>query len=329
MITLADQVDIGRGQVLAHAVAPPSVGTRFEAEVVWMAPQVLVAGSSLEFKFAHRYVAGSAAKVIHRVDVTTLGTHEAATLGLNDVGRCEFVLAEPVAFDSYDEHRATGSFVIIDRVTHQTLGSGMVRSASRGRLVAAPEAVSRNQRAAQKHQRAAVLWLNGLSGSGKSTIAAALDRALFERGHHAYLLDGDGLRQGLNRDLGFSPEERRENLRRAAEVSRVLADAGLIVIAAFISPLQADRDVVRAIVGAELVEVHVDAPLAECERRDPKGHYRRARAGSLREFTGVDAPYEVPQSPDLKLDTVELDVDAAVARLLQYLESTGHLVTAH
>jgi bifunctional enzyme CysN/CysC len=267
--------------------------------------------------------------VVHRVDVTTLGTHEAATLGLNDVGRCEFVLAEPVAFDSYDEHRITGSFVIIDRVTHQTLGSGMVRSASRGRLVAAPEAVSRNQRAAQKHQRAAVLWLNGLSGSGKSTIAAALDRALFERGHHAYLLDGDGLRQGLNRDLGFSPEERRENLRRAAEVARVLADAGLIVIGAFISPLQADRDTVRSIVGAELVEVHVDAPLAECERRDPKGHYRRARAGSLREFTGIDAPYELPESPDLRLDTLELDVEAAVARLLQYLESTGHLATAH
>ena len=329
MITLADQVDIGRGQVLAHLAAPPNVGTRFEAEVVWMAPQPLVAGGSLEFKFAHRYVAGSAARVVHRVDVTDLGIHPAANLGLNDVGRCEFVLAEAVAFDSYDEHRSTGSFVIIDRITHQTLGAGMVRSASRGRLVAAPEQVTRTQRAAQKHQRPAVVWLNGLSGSGKSTIAAALDRALFERGHHAYLLDGDGLRQGLNRDLGFSPKERRENLRRAAEVARVLADAGLIVIAAFISPLQSDRDAVRAIVGAELIDVHVDAPLADCERRDPKGHYRRARAGALRDFTGVDAPYEVPQSPDLRLDTVQLDVAAAVDRLLAHLEASGHLVTAH
>jgi bifunctional enzyme CysN/CysC len=328
MVTLADAVDIGRGQVLAHLAAPPSVGTRFEAEVVWMAAQPLVAGGSLEFKFAHRYVAGSAARVVHRVDVTDLGIHPAATLGLNDVGRCEFVLAEAVAFDSYDEHRTTGSFVVIDRVTRQTLGAGMVRSASHGRLVAAPGQVSRAQRAAQKHQRPAVVWLNGLSGSGKSTIAVALDRALFERGHHAYLLDGDGLRQGLNRDLGFSPAERRENLRRAAELARVLADAGLVVIAAFISPLQADRDQVRAIVGADLVEVHVDAPLAECERRDPKGHYRRARAGALRDFTGVDAPYEPPQSPDLRLDTVGLDVPAAVERLLRHLESGGYLASA-
>jgi len=329
IITLADAVDIGRGQVLAHAANPPSVGTRFEAEVVWMAPQALVAGGSLEFKFAHRYVPGSAARVVHRVDVTDLSVHPAATLGLNDVGRCEFVLAEPVAFDSYDEHRTTGSFVIVDRVTHATLGAGMVRSASRGRLVAAPEQVTRQQRAAQKHQRAAVVWLNGLSGSGKSTIAAALDRALFERGHHAYLLDGDGLRQGLNRDLGFSPQERRENLRRASEAARLLADAGLIVIGAFISPLQADRDAVRAILGAALVEVHVDAPLAECERRDPKGHYRRARAGTLREFTGIDAPYEPPSAPDLRIDTVTLDVAAAVEQLLTHLESTGRLASPH
>ena len=329
IITLADAVDIGRGQVLAHAANPPSVGTRFEAEVVWMAPQALVAGGSLEFKFAHRYVPGSASRVVHRVDVSDLGVHAAGSLGLNDVGRCEFVLAEPVAFDTYDEHRTTGSFVIVDRVSHATLGAGMVRSASRGRLVAVPEQVSRAQRAAQKHQRPAVVWLNGLSGSGKSTIAAALDRALFERGHHAYLLDGDGLRQGLNRDLGFSPEERRENLRRAAQAARLLADAGLIVIAAFISPLQADRDAVRAILGNELIEVHVDAPLAECARRDPKGHYRRARAGTLRDFTGVDAPYEPPASPQLRLDTVELDVGAAVEQLLEHLEAGGRLATAH
>ncbi len=329
IITLADAVDIGRGQVLAHASHPPSVGTRFEADVVWMSPQPLVAGGSLEFKFAHRYVAGSASRVVHRIDVTDLGIHRAGTLGLNDVGRCEFVLAEPVAFDSYDEHRTTGSFVIVDRVSQATLGAGMVRSASSGRLIALPEQVSRSQRAAQKHQRAAVLWLNGLSGSGKSTIAAALDRTLFERGHHSYLLDGDSLRQGLNRDLGFSPEERHENLRRAAEAARLLADAGLIVIAAFISPRQTDRDAVRAILGTELIEVHVDAPLAECERRDPKGHYRRARAGTLRDFTGIDAPYEPPAAPDLRLDTVALDVDAAVSQLVKHLESMGRLTIAH
>ncbi len=329
IITLADAVDIGRGQVLAHASHPPSVGTRFEAEVVWMSAQPLVAGASLEFKFAHRYVAGSASRFVHRVDVTDLAIHPTERLSLNDVGRCEFVLAEPVAFDSYDEHRTTGSFVIVDRVTHATLGAGMVRSAARGRLVAVPEQVSRTRRAAQKHQRPAVVWLNGLSGSGKSTIAAALDRALFERGHHTYLLDGDGLRQGLNRDLGFAPEERRENLRRAAEAARLLADAGLIVIAAFISPRQSDRDAVRTILGTEMIEVHVDAPLAECERRDPKGHYRRARAGTLREFTGIDAPYETPGAPDLRVDTLALDVEAAVAVVVRHLESTGRLATAH
>ncbi len=329
LITLADAVDIGRGQVLAHASHPPSVGTRFEAEVVWMSSQPLVAGASLEFKFAHRYVAGSAARILHRVDVTDLGLHETVTLGLNDIGRCEFVLSEAVAFDSYEEHRTTGSFVIVDRFSRATLGAGMVRSASHGRLVAGPEQVTCAQRAAQKHQRPAVVWLNGLSGSGKSTLAAALDRELFERGHHAFLLDGDRLRQGLNRDLGFSPEERRENLRRAAEAARLLADAGLIVIAAFISPLQADRDAVHAILGARLIDVHVDATLAECERRDPKGHYRRARAGALREFTGIDAPYEPPESPDLRLDTLNLDVAAAIKQLMRHLEATGHLAMAH
>jgi bifunctional enzyme CysN/CysC len=328
-VTFADQVDVGRGQVMAHVDAPPSVARGVEADVVWMTDAPLAAGQGYEFKFAHRYVAGTVEALVHRVDVHDYSRRASESLGVNDIGRVRVLLEEAVALDAYDEQRTTGSFVIIDRATLATVGAGLVRSTSTGRLIATPTAIGRAQRAAQKRQQPFVLWFTGLSGAGKSTIAAALEQALFRRGLHTYLLDGDRVRQGLNRDLGFGELDRRENLRRVGELARTLTDAGLISIVACISPLIADRERARDLIGADdFLEVHVHASLEACEGRDPKGHYRRARAGTLKQFTGIDAPYEAPATPDVRVDTTEVDVEGAVARILAHLERTGRLAAS-
>ncbi len=325
VVTLADAIDLARGQVLAHPAAPPRVVRRLEADVVWMAEQPAAAGSRWELKFAHRYVGASLARLVHRVEVETYASAETAALGLNDVGRCELLLDEPVALDAFDEHPTTGSFVLIDLDSHATVGAGLVRRTDAGRLVAAPTPVTRERRAAQKRQRPFVLWFTGLSGAGKSTVAAAVEERLVAAGHHTYLLDGDRVRQGLNADLGFGELERRENLRRLAEVARTLAEAGLIVLVACIAPSAADRARARELLGGDYVEVHVDAPLEVCERRDPKGHYRRARAGTLAQFTGVGAPYEVPASPDLRIDTAALGIADAAAAVIEHLARAGRV----
>jgi bifunctional enzyme CysN/CysC len=325
VVTLADAVDVARGQVLAHPARPPRVARRVEADVVWMSDAPLAAGTRYELKFSHRYVQASVVRVQHRVDVESYARHDAETLALNDLGRCEWSLAEPVALDTYDEQAITGSFIVIDLDTHATVGAGLVRSTDVGRLVVQPTPVTRERRAAQKRQRPAVLWFTGLSGAGKSTIAAAVEQALVAAGHHTYLLDGDAVRQGLNADLGFAPEERRENVRRIGEVARLLVDAGLVVLVACIAPRAADRARVRERLGADYVEVFVDAPVEECERRDPKGHYRTARAGSLKGFTGIDAAYERPESPDLRIDTAALEPAAAARAVLEHLVATGRI----
>jgi bifunctional enzyme CysN/CysC len=325
-VTLVDAVDVGRGSVLANPDSPPSVARALEADVVWMTDAPLAAGQQYEFKFAHRYVAGAVEALVHRVDVHDYSRGAAAALAVNDVGRVRIRLDEPVALDAYDEQRTTGSFVIIDPASLATVGAGLVRSTTTGRLVATPTTIGRAERAAQKRQRPFVLWFTGLSGAGKSTIAAALEQALFARGLHTYLLDGDRVRQGLNRDLGFGELDRRENLRRVGELARTLTDAGLISIVACISPLIADRERARELIGADdVVEVHVHASLEACEQRDPKGHYRRARAGQLKQFTGVDAPYEAPPAPDVRVDTTETDVAGAVERIVAHLERSGRL----
>jgi bifunctional enzyme CysN/CysC len=325
-VTLADAVDVGRGSVLANPDTPPSVARALEADVVWMTDAPLAAGQQYEFKFAHRYVAGAVESLVHRVDVHDYSRGATTALAVNDVGRVRIRLDEAVALDAYDEQRTTGSFVIIDPASLATVGAGLVRSTSTGRLVATPTVIGRAERAAQKRQRPFVLWFTGLSGAGKSTIAAALEQALFARGLHTYLLDGDRVRQGLNRDLGFGELDRRENLRRVGELARTLTDAGLISIVACISPLIADRERARELIGADdFVEVHVHASLEACEQRDPKGHYRRARAGQLKQFTGVDAPYEAPAAPDVRVDTTETDVAGAVERIVAHLERSGRL----
>ncbi|MFO0335819.1 MAG: adenylyl-sulfate kinase [Pseudomonadota bacterium] len=325
VLTRADAVDVGRGQVLVDPARPAVATRRVDADLVWMQDAPLVAGGRYEFKFAHRYVAGAVTALRHRVDVETFDTGPAGSFGLNDVGRVEIELAEPVAVDAFDEHATTGSFIVIDLDTRGTVAAGLVRGTGGGRLVAPVGGVDRARRAWQKRQQPFVLWFTGLSGAGKSTIASGVEQALVGLGHHTYLLDGDRVRQGLNRDLAFGELDRRENIRRIAETARTLVDAGLIVLVACIAPRRADRTQVRELLGDDYLEVFVDASLAECERRDPKGHYRRARAGTLPEFTGVGAPYEVPLQPDLRLDAESLELERVVKTVLDFLAARGRL----
>ena len=328
-LTLADEVDASRGDMLVHPRNVPRALRSVEAMVVWMSESALAPARTLLVKHTTRTVRASCAAIAYRVDPDTLRQEPAARLGLNDIGRVGFTLFQPLFVDEYRNNRATGAFIVIDPQSHDTLGAGMIiarRSAEpRGRE--APESeniraeigqVSASERAARLGRRPVTVWLTGLSGSGKSTLAKALERRFFDAGRSAFVLDGDNLRFGLNRDLGFSPEDRRENIRRAAEVARLMNDAGLTVITAFISPYREDRAGARAIVGNDrFIEVHLSADLAECERRDPKGLYRKARAGELPDFTGVSAPYEAPLAPELTLDTAVIGIEECVDRLVK------------
>jgi bifunctional enzyme CysN/CysC len=260
------------------------------------------------------------------IDVDSLAEHPAASLELNDIGLVKLAADQPLAFDLYDENRHTGSFVLIDRMTRRTVGAGLVQHAlRRGQYVSWQSFdVRRQDRAALKGQRPAVIWLTGLSGAGKSTIANLVERKLTARGRHCYVLDGDNVRHGLNRDLGFTAEDRVENVRRVAEVARLMADAGLIVIVSLISPYARERSMAREIAGGiDFLEVFVDAPLELCESRDPKGLYRKAREGILLNFTGVDAPYEAPTDADLVLDTSSHAPDTLADALISRLAMSG------
>jgi bifunctional enzyme CysN/CysC len=276
-------------------------------------------------------VRGLIDSIQHRIDVNDLSTREADALDLNGLARVRIALEEPVAVDDYQQSRATGSFIIIDLLHFGTVGAGMViaptTQAGRGSsdVVWQPTRVTAATRANQKSQRPAVVWFTGLSGSGKSTIANALEQALVQRGHHSYLLDGDNVRHGLNKDLDFSEAGRAENIRRIGEVSALFVDAGLIVITAFISPYRADRNRIRERIGDNFIEVYLSTSLEECERRDPKGLYVKARAGEIREFTGIDSPYEPPIAPQLSIDTSKLEIGATVDQILKYLENKGFL----
>ncbi len=328
MVTLDRQIDLGRGHLLTRPERPALVARRLEADLVWLSSQPLVPGQRCEFKFTHRYVSGRVERVLERIDFDDFSRAAAPMLEANDIGRCSVTLEEAVALDLYEEHRVTGSFLVIDPATRATLAAGMVRSTGAGRLVSIEGRLTPAQRAAQKSQQASVVWFTGLSGAGKSSLAEAVEQVLFQRGHHVFMLDADRVRQGLGSDLGFDGADRRENLRRSAEAARLLAEAGLIVLATFITPLQADRDHVRRLLGDAYVEVFVDAPLDECERRDPKGHYRRARAAQLTRFTGIDSPWEPPAAPDLRIDTQRDDLSTAVRAVMQYLVSTGRVRAA-
>ena len=333
-LTLEDEVDISRGDMLVRPDARPRVAGGLDARVVWMADQPLLPGRQYDIKLNTRTLAATPELVHHRICVNTLEHQHVEQLALNEIGLVRWRLSQLAAFDSYQSNPATGAFVIIDRISNLTVGAGMIvrpvtdSLADKSQNVVWHEhRIAKTQRAGQKSQRPAVLWFTGLSGAGKSSVANAFEQALFQRGHHSYLLDGDNVRHGLNRDLGFTDEDRVENIRRIGEVAKLMADAGLVVLSAFISPFRADRDMVRELMEpGEFIEIYIQASLATCEDRDPKGLYAKARAGAIRHFTGIDSPYEAPEKPEVVLDTEKLSIEESVDVLLDYLKQRQVLV---
>jgi bifunctional enzyme CysN/CysC len=332
--TLADEIDISRGDMLVRPEAKPRIAEGLDARMVWMNDAPLNPGRQFDLRFATATLAATPESISHQIDVNTLEHHHVEQLGLNDIGLVRWRLSKPCAFDAYSEHRQTGSFAVIDRISNLTVGAGMIvrpvtdtLTDKSSNVVWHEHRIAKSQRAGQKSQRPAVLWFTGLSGAGKSSVANALETALFQRGHHSYLLDGDNVRHGLNRDLGFTDEDRVENIRRIGEVARLMADAGLVVLSAFISPFRADRDLVRELMEpGEFIEIYVRASLETCEGRDPKGLYARARAGAIKHFTGIDSPYEAPEAPELVLDTERLSIEESVDELIDYLRQRQILI---
>lgn len=327
-ITLADEIDVTRGDVISAANDAAEISDQFETTLVWLGDEPMLAGRSYLLKMGTRTVGAVFATPKHKLNVNTLEMLAARQLELNEIGTCNVALDQPVPFEPYEVDRAMGGFIVIDRLSQATVGAGMIRFALRRSRNIHRQAVSVDKaaRAALMRQRPVLVWFTGLSGSGKSTIANALERKLLARGRHTYLLDGDNVRHGLNRDLGFTAADRVENIRRIAEVGKLMVDAGLIVLAAFISPYRAERDMARQLMGeGEFLEVHVDTPLEIAESRDVKGLYRKARRGELVNFTGIDAPYEAPLAPELRLNTVDCTADEAAERVLALLEARGML----
>ncbi|MHB1870695.1 MAG: sulfate adenylyltransferase subunit CysN [Steroidobacteraceae bacterium] len=321
-LTLRDEVDVARGDVLAHADARPEVVDQFAAEVLWMIEEPMLPGRSYLMRIGTRYVPARVTSLKHKTDVNTLEHIAAKTLGLNEIGLCNLSTASPVVLDPYAENRATGAFVLIDRFTNATAGAGMIRFGLRRATNIHRQAllIDKTARTRLNGHRAAVLWFTGLSGSGKSTIANIVERELHGLGVHTYMLDGDNVRHGLNRDLGFTDADRVENIRRVGEVARLFVDAGAIVLCSFISPFRAERRMVRELLEAdEFIEVFVDTSLEECKRRDPKGLYARALEGKIKNFTGIDSPYEPPEHAEVVLTPSPLGPQEEAQRVLEAL----------
>lgn len=325
-LTLADEIDVSRGDVLAAAAAPPAVADQFEATIVWFDEEAMLPGRPYLMKLGTRTVAAQIAEPKYKVNVNTLEHLAARRLELNEIGVCNLALDAPVAFDAYAENRDLGGFVLIDRISNRTVGAGLLHFALRRSQNIHWQAldVDKAARSAAKSQKARVVWLTGLSGAGKSTIANLVEKRLLAEGRHTYLLDGDNVRHGLNKDLGFTEEDRVENIRRVAEVAKLMADAGLIVLVSFISPFRAERRMARELMAeGEFVEVFIDTPIAEAEKRDVKGLYAKARAGQLKNFTGVDSPYEAPEDPEIRIDTSQLTAEQAAEQIFSWLDGAS------
>ena len=323
-LLLEDEVDASRGDVIAGASHPVQCADQFEADLFWMNERALLPGRPYAALIHTKSASATITAIKHRLDINT-GAHLAAKmLGLNEIATVNLSFDRPVAFAPYSDNKRLGAFILIDKLTNETVGAGMIRFALRRAVNVHWQAleVTRAARAEIKHQQARCLWLTGLSGSGKSTIANLLEKRLHADGRHTYILDGDNVRHGLNRDLGFTAADRVENIRRVAEVAKLLVDAGLIVIVAFISPFRAERQWARSLFSdGEFIEVFVDTPLEECEERDVKGLYAKARRGELKNFTGIDSDYEPPESPEIHIQTVAALPEACVDQVVKYLRS--------
>ena len=327
-LVLADEVDVSRGNVLSAVKDRAEVSDQFAAHLLWMAEEEMLPGRQYLLKLGTNMVPAQVTTLKHKVDVNTLHQHAAKTLHLNEIGYVNLSLSQRIAFDAYGENRDMGGFILIDRFTNATVGAGMVDFRLRRATNVHWQAldVNKQSRAALKHQKPAVLWFTGLSGSGKSTIANLVERSLHAQGRHTYILDGDNVRHGLNRDLGFTDADRVENIRRVAETAKLFVDAGLIVLVSFISPFRSERRMARELMGeGEFVEVFVDTPLDVCIRRDPKGLYEKAKAGAIKNFTGIDSPYEPPERAEIVLKTVDSDPASEAERVLSFLRQHSYV----
>jgi len=328
-LTLSDEVDVSRGDILAAAESPTDHTDHLQAHLIWMGEEPLLPERQYIIKAGTTETTGAVTDLKHVINVNTLEHTAAKTLTLNDIAVCNVALDQSIAFDAYKDNRETGSFIMIDRLTNATVAAGMIDfGLRRSTNIQWHELeIDKRLRAEQKKQKPCILWFTGLSGSGKSTAADAIEQKLTALGRHTYLLDGDNVRHGLNKDLGFTDADRVENIRRVAEVSRLFVDAGLIVLVSFISPFRSERDLARTMVEAgEFVEVFMDTPIDVCEDRDPKGLYAKARAGEIKNFTGIDSDYEVPENPEIVLDSRSFAPDVLADQVIAYLRDNGYLI---
>ena len=325
-LTLADEIDTSRGDMLSSTESPAEVADQFEATIVWMSDEPLLPERSYLLKLGPAVTNAVVTEIKYKVNVNTLEHLAAKTFELNEIGVCNLALDRAVPFDPYQANAETGGFILIDRMTNQTVGAGMLHFALRRahNVHLQHVDIDKAARSGQKGQKPVVLWFTGLSGAGKSTIANLVEKKLFELGRHSYLLDGDNMRHGLNRDLGFTEADRVENIRRVAEVAKLMVDAGVIVLTAFISPFVSERAMARRLLeDGEFIEIFVDTPLNVAEQRDVKGLYKKARAGELDNFTGIDSPYEAPENPELTINTVDCSAAQAADRVIDFLRSNG------
>jgi len=327
-LVLADEVDVSRGNVIASAEQPCEQTDQFAGHVIWMHEEPMLPERQYLIKIGTQQLTAQVTDLRYTVNVNTLEHLATKKLELNDIGYANFSLDHPVAFDPYEKNRETGSFILIDKFTNETLGAGLINFGLRRatNLTWHASEVNKDSRSRQKGQRPCMLWFTGLSGSGKSTVANALERKLRDRGRHSYLLDGDNVRHGLNKDLGFTDQDRVENIRRVAEVSKLMVDAGLVVLVSFISPFRSERDMARGLVeDGEFIEVFLDTPIAVCEERDPKGLYKKARAGEIKNFTGIDSAYEAPEAAEIILASAEFGEEMLAEQLINYLDDGGYV----
>ena len=327
-LTLRDEIDVSRGDVIASAEGRPETSDQFQVRLIWMQDEQLLPGRSYLLKTANQITPASVSELKYKINVNSQEHEAAKVLELNEIGICNISLTSPIAFEPYGTDRTLGSFILIDRLTNHTVAAGMINFGLRRATNIHWQSVDvdKQARSGQKHQRPSVLWFTGLSGSGKSTIANTVEQKLHAMNRHTYLLDGDNVRHGLNRDLGFTDADRVENIRRVGEVAKLMVDAGLMVQTAFISPFMAERRMARDLLAdGEFLEIFIDTPLEVCEQRDPKGLYEKARAGEIKNFTGYDSPYERPEQAELTINTVALTAEQAADEIIAFLKQRGYL----